>query len=165
MACIWFRFQVTGTSLVIGNTLRKIIIREFRTIFASLRQKRGEFRRCQRLPPVRLGGRAVEYYGMSTPKPLIDKGESRRIRVQIRHVLLEVWDPIGVKDEPHAQDEYDGYIGDIYEMLVKPGSDAELVEYLYWAVNENMGLGSAKRSDMMATAEALRRIPIPQVPE
>src|ERR1700758_3487539 len=139
MACIWFWFQVTGTSLVIGNTLRKIIILEFRTIFASLRQKRGEFRRCQRLRPVRLGGRAVEYYGMSTPKPLIDKAESRRIRVQIRDVLLEVWDPIGVKDEPHAQDEYDGYIGDIYEMLTKGAGDEKIADYLWWVVTERMG--------------------------
>jgi len=40
---------------------------------------------------------------------MIDKYESRRIRVAIRNVLLGVWDPIGIKDEPNAQDEYDGY--------------------------------------------------------
>ena len=42
---------------------------------------------------------------------MIDKATSRRIRAKIRHVLLEVWDPIGIKDEPNAQDEYDAYMG------------------------------------------------------
>jgi hypothetical protein len=54
---------------------------------------------------------------MSTPKPVIDKVQSRRIRVEIRHVLMDVWDPIGVKDEPNAQDECDGYIGKLFELL------------------------------------------------
>ena len=45
---------------------------------------------------------------------MIDKITSRLIRSQIRRVLLNVWDPIGVKNEPNAQDEYDGYLGEIY---------------------------------------------------
>ena len=49
---------------------------------------------------------------------MIDKYESRRIRVEIRHVPVDVWDPIGIKDEPNAQDEYDGYLGGVYELLV-----------------------------------------------
>jgi hypothetical protein len=96
---------------------------------------------------------------MRTQAPRIDKYESRRIRVQIRHVLLATWDPIGVKDEPNAQDEYDGYIGRLYELLTSNGSDAELTEYLYWAVHDNMGLDRATRSDMAATVDALRKIP------
>lgn len=101
-----------------------------------------------------------EYVAMGTPKPLIDKYESRRIRVQIRHVLLEVWDPIGVKDEPHAQDEYDGYIGEIYELLVSKASDSKIAEYLLWVVNDRMGLGAARVSDMDPTVQALRAIPL-----
>ncbi len=95
---------------------------------------------------------------MSTPNPLIDKAESRRIRVQIRHVLLDVWDPIGVKDEPNAQDEYDGYIGKLFELLMSNAPDAELVEHLYWAAHDQMGFEAARRSDMLSTVEALRKI-------
>jgi hypothetical protein len=98
---------------------------------------------------------------MSTPAPRIDKYESRRIRVQIRHVLLNTWDPIGVKDEPNAQDEYDGYIGRLYELLTSNGSDAELTEYLYWAVHDHMGFDRATRPDMAATVDALRKIALP----
>jgi len=97
---------------------------------------------------------------METPKPLIDKTDSRRIRVEIRHVLLNVWDPIGVKDEPNAQDEYDGYIGRVYELLVSKAPQSELVDYLYWAAHDHMGLDAARRSDMTGTAEALAAIPL-----
>jgi hypothetical protein len=95
---------------------------------------------------------------MEMPQPLIAKTESRRIRVEIRHVLLNVWDPLGVKDEPDAQDEYDGYIGRLYELLVSKAPQSKLVDYLYWAVYDNMGLGTATPANMIATAEALRLI-------
>ena len=97
---------------------------------------------------------------MSTPKPIIDKAESRRIRVLIRHVLLEVWDPIGVKDEPFARDEYDGYIGKLYELLVSHADDSQFIDYLHWAVHDHMGLDAAGKSDMEATVEALKKIPL-----
>jgi hypothetical protein len=97
---------------------------------------------------------------METPKPLIDKTESRRIRVEIRHVLLNVWDPIGVRDEPNAQDEYDGYIERVYELLVGKAAQSEIVDYLYWAAHDHMGLDAAHRSDMTGTVEELAGISI-----
>jgi hypothetical protein len=92
---------------------------------------------------------------------VIEKYESRRIRVAIRHVLMDVWDPIGVKDEPNAQDEYDGYLGGVYELLVSGASDEHIEDHLLLIVNERMGL-SAKKSDMANTVKALRQIPLPQ---
>jgi hypothetical protein len=99
---------------------------------------------------------------MPTPKPLIDKRESRRIRVQIRHVLLEIWDPIGVKNEPYVQDEYDGYIGKVYELLVSHAPDLKIAEYLYWAAHDRMGFESARVADMALTVEALKAISLDQ---
>jgi hypothetical protein len=77
---------------------------------------------------------------MGSPNPRIDKATSRSIRVNIRHVLLNVWDPIGIKDEPKAQDEYDGYIGKLYDLLVSGAPDTDLVEYLYWAAHDQNGI-------------------------
>lgn len=91
---------------------------------------------------------------------MIEKYESRRIRVAIRHVLLNTWDPVGIRDEPNAQDEYDSYVGRLYELLVNNASDAELTDYLYWVVHELMGLDGATRLDMATTVEALRKIPL-----
>jgi hypothetical protein len=98
---------------------------------------------------------------MTTPAPKIGKTESRRIRVQIRRVLLEVWDPIGVKNAPNAQDEYDGYLGGIYELLVRGAPDETIEDHLWRIVAGNMGLDAARKSDMADTVEALRQIPLP----
>jgi len=95
---------------------------------------------------------------MSTAKPAIDKVESRRIRVLIRHVLLEVWDPIGIKDEPNAQDEYDSSIGELYHLLVSKADDSQFIDYLFRAVRDHMGLDAARRSDMETTVGALKKI-------
>ena len=91
---------------------------------------------------------------------MIDKYESRRIRADIRYVLMQVWDPIGVKDEPNAQDEYDSYLGSVYELLVGGASDDRIAEYLLSIVTDRMEL-PAKIGDMTETVAALRHIPIP----
>jgi hypothetical protein len=91
---------------------------------------------------------------------MIAKSESRRIRSEIRRVLLTVWDPIGVKDAPNAQDEYDSYVFPVFELVTQAKSDEAIVKYLLEIVNDSMGLGSAKESDMLPTLRALREIPI-----
>jgi len=92
---------------------------------------------------------------------MIDKHESHRIRVEIRRVLLEVWDPIGIKDEPNAQSEYDGYLGDVYGLLVGGATDSEITDRLLYIVHERMGLERATPADMIETVSALRKIDLP----
>jgi hypothetical protein len=94
---------------------------------------------------------------------VIDKYESRPIRAQIRHVLLSVWDPIGIRNEPNAQDEYDGYIGRLYELLASRAPDTELIDYLHCVAHDQMGFDAATKSDMVETVEALRKISLPAV--
>ena len=91
-----------------------------------------------------------------------DKVERRRILREIRRVLLEVWDPIGVGGVPQAQDEYDGYIERIFALLLEQASDEAILDYLFWAVKGHMGLERAKREDMLSTVQALRNIQLPQ---
>ena len=90
--------------------------------------------------------------------PLPSKENSRRIRSEIRRVFLEVWDPIGIKDEPNAQDEYDGYIGEAFELLWRGASDRELIAYLDRIVNR-MGM-DASHYPLQAIAAELRKIPL-----
>jgi hypothetical protein len=69
----------------------------------------------------------------------------------IRHVLLHEWDPIGVAHVLQAQDEYDGYINQIYGMLIRRESRYKLVDFLCWAETENMGLyGNRGRTERVA---------------
>lgn len=91
---------------------------------------------------------------------MIDKQESRRIQREIRNVLLQVWDPIGVKDEPNAQDEYDCCIGPLFSLLTQHKTDDAIIKYLRWAVEDHMGLGRATREEMLPTVRALRAIPV-----
>jgi hypothetical protein len=92
---------------------------------------------------------------------MIDKATSRRVRAQIRHVLLNVWDPIGIKEERNAQDEYDSYLGEILGLLLRGARDEELSDRLLYFVNDRMGL-EAKSEDMVPTVRALRAIDFPK---
>jgi hypothetical protein len=89
---------------------------------------------------------------------MINKITSRLIRSQIRKVLLNAWDPIGIQNEPNAQDEYDGYVGEIYGLLVRRATDQEITDRLLYIVNDTMGLDAAKAEDMQPTVRALREI-------
>jgi hypothetical protein len=86
--------------------------------------------------------------------------KNKELSHEIRRVLLEVWDPIGIVGEPNAQDEYDSYIGEVYELLVQEKSDSEILDYLLSVVRDRMGRDAATRDHMLATLSALRSIQI-----
>src|SRR5207248_11732310 len=86
-----------------------------------------------------------------------NKYQSRENRARVREVLMQGWDPIGVRDAPEAQDEYDSYVGRVYVMLMDERASAEIIaEYLYRTATEDMGISSgpwlAERSAQAAHA-------------
>ena len=83
----------------------------------------------------------------------IEKYKSRRIRVAIRHVLMEKWDPIGVADEPMAWDEYDRYIGGVFELLQENGSREAIEIYLRNIEVQRMGLVDGSGEPLMPIAK------------
>jgi hypothetical protein len=93
---------------------------------------------------------------MAVRYPIMPKEESREVRCAIRRVFLDVWDPIGISDEPNAQDEYDSYIGRVFELLTTGGSDQDIIEYLLWAT-DRMGMDGSKVS-LQTVTSALRAI-------
>jgi hypothetical protein len=68
--------------------------------------------------------------------------QARQIRSQIREILLRDWDPIGVREEARAQDEYDSYIGGVYRLLASGASPRTIAEHLARLEAEHMGLGA-----------------------
>ena len=88
--------------------------------------------------------------------PLSSKENSRRIRVAIRRVFLDMWDPIGIADAPNAQDEYDSYLGRMFELLITDASDMQLRQYLDECV-AGMGMDSSRHSfaDVIAALHAI----------
>lgn len=65
---------------------------------------------------------------------------------------MEEWDPIGVKDTPEAADEYDLYIGDIFELLKRGGSVAKISAYLRNIEVDRMGMIDAAGEPLLAEA-------------
>lgn len=79
---------------------------------------------------------------------------ARQYHNEIRRILLQDWDPIGVSDIPEAQDEYDSYIGGVYSKLIRRAPKHELFDYLWEVETKNMGLyGSRSR-----TANAVEKL-------
>ncbi|GAC1467023.1 MAG: hypothetical protein NVSMB9_08160 [Isosphaeraceae bacterium] len=75
----------------------------------------------------------------------------------IHHVLLGEWDPIGVADQPAAQDEYDGYIHEIHGLLMRHEPRHRLIDHLWWVETVHMGL-AGNRARTEAVADRLMRV-------
>ncbi len=70
-----------------------------------------------------------------------NKYQSQENREIVRQVLMDEWDPIGVKDIPEALDEYDTYVGRIYVMLMdEKASKQSMATYLYNVATNHMGI-------------------------
>ena len=67
---------------------------------------------------------------------------------RVRAILLAEWDPIGVADEPAAQDEYDSYAPGVVTLLADHATGRVLADHLLNIERERMGLAGNK-----ATAE------------
>jgi len=93
---------------------------------------------------------------------VIDKEESRRIAKEIRRALLDVWDPIGIRNEPNAQDEYDSYLGRVFRLLTTGATDEQIADWLFRQADEHMGLGGVTKEAMYPTVAALRKIKVPR---
>src|SRR4051812_42798160 len=73
----------------------------------------------------------------------------------IRSVLMDDWDPIGVRDIPEAADEYASYAMPIYSILRQRRSEDALLDYLRW-MTEHMGLPATRDSLRPFAAKLLR---------
>jgi hypothetical protein len=82
-------------------------------------------------------------------------GRAREIQVAIARVLLEDWDPIGIRHVPEAQDEYDRYVGGVYRLLATGASPSEVARHLLTIESEHMGYKQPRPSDLLPVAEKL----------
>ena len=89
---------------------------------------------------------------------MYDKAKIRAAKLQMRRVLLEEWDPIGVRDEPMAQDEYDSYLGDLYDLLTQNASDSHIAQHLNEIEMVNMGGSARPTENLLSVAQSLKKI-------
>jgi hypothetical protein len=89
----------------------------------------------------------------------MNKENSQRIIAEIRQVLVNVWDPIGIKDVPEAQGEYDAYIEGVFDLLNKRAIEEDITAYLWKVIEERIHIHPARGATQEA-AKALQRIRI-----
>jgi len=89
---------------------------------------------------------------MTTGSPGVDR--AIKLQRSIREALLKEWDPIGVNDIPGASDEYSGYVGALYELLISGAAEKDVFDYLWWTETDQMGL----QGDRVATEKFARRL-------
>jgi hypothetical protein len=88
----------------------------------------------------------------------MNKAKAREIQDRIRQVLLHDWDPIGVADEPQAQDEYDSYVGAIYRLLASRASEQEIADHLGKIETEGMELPPREPSILLGVVRKLKAV-------
>jgi hypothetical protein len=76
------------------------------------------------------------------------------LEATVRWILLNEWDPIGIKDVLEAQDEYESYLPAICGMLRSGCSSDDLHRYLYQIESEHMGLDV----DTLHTSKIAKRL-------
>lgn len=86
------------------------------------------------------------------------EGRAKRYHEAIRKAFLTEWDPIGVREIREAQDEYDGYVGSVYKLLIQRSPVSKIFDYLWWLETEQMGL-AGDRPTTQRFAERLARLP------
>jgi hypothetical protein len=64
----------------------------------------------------------------------------QRFLNHIHYILIQRWDPIGVHDEPYAQDEYDDYIPGIVGLLTSQADPIVVAQHLVAIEIDWMGL-------------------------
>ena len=79
---------------------------------------------------------------------------------RVKLVLMQEWDPIGVRAVPQAQDEYDSYARPISAMLATKISVSDLSQHLLEIETKSMGL-AGNRERALGVAQKLRAIRTP----
>ena len=66
----------------------------------------------------------------------------------IRTMLWEKWDPIGVNQYPEANDEYDDYAPTLAKLILNGGSETEIFNLLWSIETSHMGLDGDEQATL-----------------
>jgi hypothetical protein len=90
----------------------------------------------------------------------MDSREDRAKEIQraIGEVLLRNWDPLGVKDVPQAQDEYDSYVGGVYRLIASGASAKQIAEHLVRIETDRLGYPDTDPKMLIPLANKLLRL-------
>lgn len=95
-------------------------------------------------------------YFKTDVRPKIGKYLTPRLRNEILSVLADIWDPLDVRGGKHQRSEYESYVDDIYNLLVKDGTDEEIEDHLRRTARQRMEMKPPRSTP--DAARALRAI-------
>lgn len=84
--------------------------------------------------------------------------KSKEIITDVRSVLINDWDPLGIGNNSNLKDEYDGYIGTIIQILLQKSSIESIFLFLKKVENEEMGIQNSDMKSLYDIATKLKRI-------
>jgi hypothetical protein len=87
--------------------------------------------------------------------------EDRALEIQraIGAILLQYWDPIGIRDVPEMQDEYDSYVGPVYRLLASGASTDQIAKHLA-DVETSLGVKAATPAQLFPVAARLAALDV-----
>ena len=86
------------------------------------------------------------------------EARAREIQRAIGEVLLRNWDPLGVKDVPQAQDEYDAYVGGVYRLIASGATAKQIAEHLVRIETDRLGYPDTDSKMLIPLANKLLRL-------
>jgi len=89
---------------------------------------------------------------------MTDEQKAREIQASIARVLMEDWDPIGVREEPDVANEYDAYVGGVYRLLASGANTQQIAEHLAAVERDRMGLANPSVDALLPVAEKLTQL-------
>jgi hypothetical protein len=75
----------------------------------------------------------------------------------IRQVLVEEWDPLGIRADPSSHPAYDCYVQDLTLLVLGGGSDADIADYFRGVETDRLRLGGVDEPRLTRVLDALRR--------
>ncbi len=96
--------------------------------------------------------------------PLENRFQGEVARTRVRKVLLDEWDPIGIRNIPECVDEYDSYVDQVLAIATSKLPDGGLIaDHLMIIVTEVMKIqdGPELRARSRHVAELLIGSPLP----
>jgi len=87
-----------------------------------------------------------------------EQTRAQQVQHWIADTLRRNWDPIGVGNEPGAQDEYDAYVAGVYRLIVAGVSARQLADHLAQIETEQLGFQDTDPKMLVPLAEKLLRL-------
>ena len=87
--------------------------------------------------------------------PQVDRATSE---AEISRLLLEGWDPLGVRSQPGAEGQYLEYAHQLFGMLARGASDVQIARHLHHAESEELHHPELRERDLTPLVRALRSL-------